>query len=194
MQTEMASAAGQIFRQLNNADLKFGQIKTERGEHIELSHSSFAALLQSPVRSVRKAAFHQYYQGSSPRMKIHWPRRWPARSTATFIMPRPAVTRARWIAPCSPTTCRAKSTKTCSPRSTAICRRQQAATSNCGGGNARCEAQTDPSNYDTYVPILSELEEAAHTGNRRSKRGRSSRWNRLREQITVQARGSKGLE
>jgi oligoendopeptidase F len=62
MQTEMASAAGQIFRQLNNADLKFGQIKNDRGEQIELSHSSFAALLQSPTRANRKAAFEQYYQ------------------------------------------------------------------------------------------------------------------------------------
>ncbi|HEX4148706.1 MAG TPA: M3 family oligoendopeptidase, partial [Pirellulales bacterium] len=62
MQTEMASAAGQIFRQLNNADLKFGQIKNERGEHVELSHSSFAALLQSPIRATRKEAFGQYYQ------------------------------------------------------------------------------------------------------------------------------------
>ncbi len=65
MQTEMASAAGQIFRQLNNADLKFGQIKNDRGEQIELSHSSFGALLQAPVRAVRKEAFQQYYQAFS---------------------------------------------------------------------------------------------------------------------------------
>ena len=32
MQTEMAEAAGQIFRQLNDADLKFGAVKNERGE------------------------------------------------------------------------------------------------------------------------------------------------------------------
>ena len=32
MQTEMAEAANQIFRQLNDADLKFGTIKNERGE------------------------------------------------------------------------------------------------------------------------------------------------------------------
>ena len=31
MQTEMAQAAGQIFRQLNDADLKFGAVKDERG-------------------------------------------------------------------------------------------------------------------------------------------------------------------
>ena len=32
MQTEMAQAAGQIFRQLNDADLKFGTIKDEQGQ------------------------------------------------------------------------------------------------------------------------------------------------------------------
>jgi len=62
MQTEMAQAAGKAFRQLNDADLRFGMIKNEKGEQIELSHSSFSALLHSPRRSVRKAAFHQYYK------------------------------------------------------------------------------------------------------------------------------------
>lgn len=62
MQTEMAQAAGKAFRQLNDADLRFGMIKNEKGEQIELSHSSFSALLHSPKRSVRKAAFHQYYK------------------------------------------------------------------------------------------------------------------------------------
>ena len=62
MQSEVASSAGQIFRQLNNADLKFGLIENDKGEQIELSHSSFSALLHSPKRSVRKAAFEQYYR------------------------------------------------------------------------------------------------------------------------------------
>ena len=62
MQTEMAQAAGKIFRQLNDADLRFGTIKTDKGELVELSHSTFGALLHSPDRAVRKAAFHQYYQ------------------------------------------------------------------------------------------------------------------------------------
>jgi len=61
MQGEMAGAAGQIFRQLNNADLKFGFIKNERGEQIELSHGSYSACLHSGNRQVRKTAFHQYY-------------------------------------------------------------------------------------------------------------------------------------
>lgn len=62
MQSEMSAAAGLIFRQLNNADLKFGHIKNEKGEQLELSHASFSTCLHSPARKVREAAFHQYYQ------------------------------------------------------------------------------------------------------------------------------------
>ena len=62
MQSEMAAAAGLVFRQLNNADLKFGFVENERGEKIELSHASFSALLHSPHRAVRQRAFGQYYQ------------------------------------------------------------------------------------------------------------------------------------
>lgn len=61
LQTEMAQAAGQAFRQLNDADLKFGLVRDDKGRRIELSHASFSTLLQSPKRSVRKAAFHQLY-------------------------------------------------------------------------------------------------------------------------------------
>ncbi|HVW36777.1 MAG TPA: oligoendopeptidase F, partial [Pirellulales bacterium] len=62
MQSEVAGSAGQIFRQLNNADLKFGMIENDKGQQVELSHSSFSALLHSPNRTVRKAAFEQYYR------------------------------------------------------------------------------------------------------------------------------------
>jgi oligoendopeptidase F len=61
MQSEMASATNKIFTQLNNSDLKFGLIKNEKGEQIELGHATFSTLLHSPKRSVRKAAFHHYY-------------------------------------------------------------------------------------------------------------------------------------
>jgi oligoendopeptidase F len=61
MQSEMSDAANQIFRQLTDADLKWGSLKNEHGELVELSNSSFASFLQSPERSVRKKAFHQYY-------------------------------------------------------------------------------------------------------------------------------------
>jgi oligoendopeptidase F len=62
MQSEMAAAAGLVFRQLNNADLKFGFVENERGEKVELSHASFSALLHSQQRAVREQAFRQYYQ------------------------------------------------------------------------------------------------------------------------------------
>lgn len=62
MQTEMAQTAGQVFRKLNDADLKFGNVNNEEGQSIELTHASFAALLNSPKRSVRRTAFEKLYQ------------------------------------------------------------------------------------------------------------------------------------
>ena len=61
MQGEMASAAGNAFRQLNDADLRFGEIEDHNGRKIELSHATFSQLLICPQRDVRKKAFHQYY-------------------------------------------------------------------------------------------------------------------------------------
>lgn len=61
MQSQMSDTSNQTFKQLTDADFKFGMIKNEQSESIELSHSSFSALLHSSKRSVRKAAFHQYY-------------------------------------------------------------------------------------------------------------------------------------
>lgn len=62
MQTEMAQAAGQVFRQLNDADLKFPAVRNEKGQWIELSHATFSTLLHSPKRSVRRTAFSRYYR------------------------------------------------------------------------------------------------------------------------------------
>jgi oligoendopeptidase F len=62
MQGEMAQAANKAFRQLHDADLKFGFVNNEKGERIELSNATFSALLMSPKRRVRRSAFHQYYQ------------------------------------------------------------------------------------------------------------------------------------
>src|SRR4029078_2664337 len=62
MQSEMSEASNQIFRQLTDADLKWGMIANERGELIELGNSSYSLLLHSPSRAVRKKAFHQYYE------------------------------------------------------------------------------------------------------------------------------------
>jgi len=62
MQSEMAQATSQAFRQLNNADLKFGMVRDHTGQQVELSHATFQTLLHSPQRSVRKKAFEQYYE------------------------------------------------------------------------------------------------------------------------------------
>ena len=62
MQSEMAGTARQTFRQLNDADLRFGTLKDEKGNEIELSNSSFSSFLLSPDRNVRKAAFEQFYR------------------------------------------------------------------------------------------------------------------------------------
>src|SRR4051812_44762289 len=45
MQGQMSDASNNIFRQLNDADLKFGMIRNDRGEKVELGHSSFSAML-----------------------------------------------------------------------------------------------------------------------------------------------------
>jgi len=62
MQGEMAQAAPKAFRQLLDADMKFGSIKDESGEEIELSNSTLSQFLQSPEREVRQTAFTQYYE------------------------------------------------------------------------------------------------------------------------------------
>ena len=61
MQGSMSEASNQIFRQLNDADLKWGNIRNEKGEDVELGHASFSVFLHSPSREVRRTAFHAYY-------------------------------------------------------------------------------------------------------------------------------------
>lgn len=61
MQGEVAGTADRVFGQLNDADMKFGFVKNEKGEKVELTQSSFRSLLESPKRAVRKTAFHQFY-------------------------------------------------------------------------------------------------------------------------------------
>jgi len=61
MQSEMAQTASQTFRQLHDADLKFGMVKDEKGVEVELSNATFSQFLLSPKRAVRRKAFQQYY-------------------------------------------------------------------------------------------------------------------------------------
>ena len=44
------------------SDLKFGMCKNEKGESIELSHSSFSSFLRSPDRNVRRKAEYSFSQ------------------------------------------------------------------------------------------------------------------------------------
>lgn len=61
MQTEMSSASNQIFGQLHNVDMKFGTIETTDGDTADLSHAFYSTCLHSPDRDLRQRAFHQYY-------------------------------------------------------------------------------------------------------------------------------------
>ncbi len=61
MQGTFAGTAGKVFRQLTDADMKFGTVTTGKGEQIELSNATFVTLLHDQVPAVRKASFHQYY-------------------------------------------------------------------------------------------------------------------------------------
>jgi oligoendopeptidase F len=61
MQGRMSEASNEFFRQLNDADLKWPMVRDEKGQLIELGHSSFSKFLHSPRRNVRKDAFGKYY-------------------------------------------------------------------------------------------------------------------------------------
>lgn len=61
MQGTFAGTAGKVFRQLTDADLKFGDVTTGKGERIELSNATFTTLLHDTAPDVRRAAFHQFY-------------------------------------------------------------------------------------------------------------------------------------
>ena len=61
MQTEMAQAARHIFHQLHDSDMKFGTVKDETGRLVELAHGNYSKFMESPKRSVRKAAYRKYF-------------------------------------------------------------------------------------------------------------------------------------
>ncbi|MBT4158283.1 MAG: oligoendopeptidase F [Planctomycetaceae bacterium] len=61
MQGTFAGTAGKVFRQLTDADMKFGTMTDGKGNELELSNATFTTLLHDPVHEVRKNAFHQYY-------------------------------------------------------------------------------------------------------------------------------------
>lgn len=59
---EVTSATGDIFTMLNNADIKFGKIKDENGNMVELTHGTYIKFMESKDREVRKAAFEAMYR------------------------------------------------------------------------------------------------------------------------------------
>jgi len=61
MQGSFAGTAGKVFRQLTDADMKFGSVSNGAGEQIELSNATFVTLLHDTSREVRRTAFQQYY-------------------------------------------------------------------------------------------------------------------------------------
>ena len=55
------SGPDEIFSQLTNVDFRFGKVRDEDGREIELSHGTFASLLQRRSPEIRRAAWTQYY-------------------------------------------------------------------------------------------------------------------------------------
>ena len=58
---EIGSTAQDVFMLFNNADLKFGEIKDEEGNSVELTHGRFIRFMESGDREVRKNAFLTLY-------------------------------------------------------------------------------------------------------------------------------------
>lgn len=58
---EIAGAARDIFTMLNNADIKFPNIKNEKGEEVELTKGNFIHYMESGDRRVRQDAFKALY-------------------------------------------------------------------------------------------------------------------------------------
>ncbi|MDP6443545.1 MAG: oligoendopeptidase F [Pirellulaceae bacterium] len=61
MQAEMAQTARHAFGQLHDADMKFGAVEDADGRQVELSNATYGQFMISPQRDVRRTAFHQYY-------------------------------------------------------------------------------------------------------------------------------------
>ena len=165
MQSEMAQAASQAFRQLNDADLKFGLVTNEHGERIELTNATFMQLLHSPQAKRPPGGLPSVLRRSSRRTRTRWPPRSPARSRRDVYYARArrlsqfaggrVVSRQRAAVGLRQPD-RSRCAGTCRPCT---------ATTTCGGGRCGC---SDIHHYDTYVPILSDLRGATHAGTRPS--------------------------
>lgn len=59
--SEVTAAPSEIFKMINNADMKFGKIKNEKGEDVELTHGNYISFMESHDREVRKSAYKTLY-------------------------------------------------------------------------------------------------------------------------------------
>ncbi len=58
---EVADAPNNIYSMFNNADIKFPEIKDEKGETVRITHGRYGQLLESDDRRVRREAFESVY-------------------------------------------------------------------------------------------------------------------------------------
>ncbi len=58
---EPLAAADSIFTMLNNADIRFRNIKNEKGEDAELTQGNYRSFIESKDRAVRESAYHSLY-------------------------------------------------------------------------------------------------------------------------------------
>ena len=58
---ELGEAPDNIFSMLDNADIKFGTVKDEKGNKIELTHGRYGSMLRSTNRQVREKVWHTFY-------------------------------------------------------------------------------------------------------------------------------------
>lgn len=61
MSAPMSESAGDIFSSLNNADLRFDDIKDESGKMTPLTHGRYGVFMESSDREVRKSAYDSMY-------------------------------------------------------------------------------------------------------------------------------------
>lgn len=58
---EVTGAPKQIFSMINDADMKFGTIKDEDGDEVELTHGNYISMMESHDRRVREDAYRTLY-------------------------------------------------------------------------------------------------------------------------------------
>lgn len=58
---EITGATNDIFTMLNNADIKFGTIRDEDGDDVELTHGNYIKFMESHDRDVRERAYNAMY-------------------------------------------------------------------------------------------------------------------------------------